>query len=89
LAGRPGVFAGHPQHDIQGLHREDGEHGLHADPAAQYRNWFEPRGAVQLLRLLSDRSPLRPEHTRLLLDWLRETPTDARRLKAGLPPTWA
>jgi beta-lactamase class A len=44
---------------IEGFHLEDGEQRLHRDASAQYRNWFEPRGAVRLLRLLSDRSPLR------------------------------
>lgn len=50
-----------------GFHLEDGERGLSRDAAAQYRNWLEPIGAVQLLRRLSDNSPPTPEHTQLLL----------------------
>jgi beta-lactamase class A len=70
---------------VQGFHLEDGEHGLHGDVSAQYRNWFEPAGAVQLLRRLSDNSPLTPEHTQLLLGWLKDSPTGPHRIKAGLP----
>ena len=50
---------------VTGFHLEDGEDGLARDITAQYRNWFEPAGAVQLLRRISDDSPLTPEHTRL------------------------
>ena len=55
---------------VKGFHLEDDEQRLHRDPAAQYRNWFEPAGAVQLLRRISDRSPLTPESTRILLEWM-------------------
>ncbi len=69
---------------VTGLHLQDGEHELHRDVAVQYRNWFEPRGAVQLLRLIADHSPLTPEHNALLLDWMRSAiPTT--RLPANLP----
>jgi beta-lactamase class A len=71
---------------IEGFHLQDGEHELHRDPAAQYRNWFEPAGAVQLLRRLSGNSPLNPEHTALLLTWLAESPTGLHRIKGNLPP---
>lgn len=70
---------------VYGFHPEYGEHGLHRDAAAQYRNWLEPAGAVQLLRRLSDNSPLTPEHTQLLLAWLKDSPTGPHRIKAGLP----
>ena len=43
---------------ITGFHLEDDEAVLHRDAAAQYRNWFEPAGAVQFLRLLNDHPPL-------------------------------
>src|SRR2546430_7079932 len=66
------------------FHLEDGEHGLHRDPTAQYRNWFEPAGAVQFLRKLSDNSPLSPEHTELLLTWMKDSPTGPNRLKGAL-----
>jgi beta-lactamase class A len=70
---------------VQGFHLEDGEHALHRDASTQYRNWLAPAGAVQLLRRLSDNSPLTPEHTELLLGWMKDSPTGAHRIKAGLP----
>ena len=70
--------------EIQGFHLQDGEHELHREMLAQYRNWFEPRGAVQLLRLISDQSPLTKADTELLLGWMEET-TKTARLKADLP----
>jgi hypothetical protein len=70
---------------VQGFHLEDGEHALHRDASAQYRNWLEPAGAVQLLRRLSDNSPLTAEHTQLLLGWLKDSPTGPHRIKAELP----
>ena len=52
--------------------------------SAQYRNWFEPAGAVQLLRRISDKSPLTSEHTELLLGWM--TPSlRTKRLESDLP----
>jgi beta-lactamase class A len=70
---------------VSGFHLEDGEDGLARDVAAQYRDWFEPSGAVQLLRRISDNSPLTPEHTRMLLQWMQETPNGALRIKGMLP----
>jgi len=70
---------------VEGFHLEDGEHALHRDASAQYRNWFAPAGAVQLLRRLSDNSPLTAEHTELLLGWMKDSPTGAHRLRAELP----
>jgi beta-lactamase class A len=55
---------------VRGFHLRDNEAALHRDVSAQYRNWFEPAGAVQLLRRLSDNSPLTTEHTSLLLGWM-------------------
>ena len=71
---------------VQGFRLEDGEHALHRDASAQYRNWLEPAGAVQLLRRLSDNSPLTTEHTHLLLGWMKDSPTGPHRMRAGLPP---
>ena len=69
---------------VTGFHLEDGEDVLHRDVSAQYRNWFEPAGAVQLLRRISDASPLTPEHTALLLAWM--TPAaPTKRLEGDLP----
>jgi beta-lactamase class A len=70
---------------VSGFHLEDGEDGLARDLAAQYRNWFEPAGAVQLLRRISDDSPLTPEHTRMLLTWMQDAATGPRRIKGDLP----
>ena len=69
---------------VAGFHLLDGEHTLHLEMQAQYRNWFEPAGAVQLLRRISDRSPLTAEHTSLLLTWMQAT-TQTKRLQGDLP----
>jgi len=69
---------------ISGFHLRDGERVLHRDSAAQYRNWFEPRGAVQLLRRINDHSPLTAQHNELLLSWMRPA-VPGRRLQADLP----
>ena len=69
---------------ITGFHLEDGERALHHEVALQYRNWFEPRGAVQLLRRISDHSPLTAEHTELLLEWMRPA-VPTKRLQGDLP----
>lgn len=68
---------------ITGFHLEDGEKTLHHEVNAQYRNWFEPAAAVQLLRRISDHSPLTPQHTALLLGWMRTTARS--RLNGDLP----
>jgi beta-lactamase class A len=70
---------------VAGFHLEDNEAALHRDPTAQYRNWCEPAAAVELLRRVSDNPPLAPERTKLLLDWLEESPTGPRRIKGLLP----
>jgi beta-lactamase class A len=86
VAGGPaGVDAYIESLGVRGFHLEDGEHALHRDASAQYRNWFAPAGAVQLLRRLSDNSPLTTEHTQLLLGWMKDSPTGAHRMKAELP----
>jgi beta-lactamase class A len=59
---------------VKGFHLQDNEDVLHHQVSAQYRNWFEPAGAVQLLRKINDNSPLTKEHTGLLLGLM--TPTD-------------
>jgi beta-lactamase class A len=69
---------------VRGFHLRDSEAVLHRDLKAQYRNWFKPAGAVQLLRRISDDSPLTSEHTQLLLGWM--TPADpTMRLEGALP----
>jgi beta-lactamase class A len=72
LAGGPKIVGDYiASLGVTGFHLQDGERGLHQDKPLQYRNWFEPRGAVQLLRTINDRSPLAPEHRALLLSWMR------------------
>ena len=69
---------------ISGFHLQESEAVLHLQVSAQYRNWFEPAGAVQLLRRISDNSPLTSEHTDLLLGWM--TPAlRTKRLEGDLP----
>jgi beta-lactamase class A len=70
---------------VHGFHLENGEQALHRDVAAQYRNWFEPAGAVQLLLRISDNSPLTREHTQLILEWMRDSPRAPNRIKGALP----
>jgi beta-lactamase class A len=67
---------------VTGFHLQDDERALHHQHDLQYRNWFEPQGAVQLLRRINDQSPLTAEHTALLLEWM-SSPTG--RLEANLP----
>lgn len=69
---------------VTGFHLLDGERALHRETALQYRNWFEPGGAVQLLRIICDRSPLTREHTDLLLSWMRLS-VKSTRIQADLP----
>ncbi len=68
---------------VDGFHLQDGESALHRDHRLQYRNWFEPQGAVRLLRAISDHPPLTAEHTALLLAWMRSS--RASRLALDLP----
>lgn len=70
---------------VAGFHLQDGERALHQDVSVQYRNWFEPAGAVQLLRKISDDSPLTLYHTDLLLSWMEDSRVTDR-LKGDLPP---
>jgi len=70
---------------IAGFHLEDGERGLARSVSVQFRNWLEPAAAVQLLRRISDDSPLSVEHTRMLLDWMEASPTGPNRIKGLLP----
>ena len=67
---------------VTGFQLADGEDVLHHEMAAQYRNWFEPAGAVALLRRIADRPPFSAEHTELLLGWMT-VGTNTKRLPAG------
>ena len=84
LAGGPQVVVDYlASLGITGLHLQDNEHALHRDHHVQYRNWFEPQAAVDLLRVISDRSPLTPANTALLLQWMT---VHSGRLDGDLPP---
>jgi len=86
VIGGPGVVDSYIKSlGIEGFHLEDSEHGLHADWKAQYRNGLEPAAAVQLLLLLSGHSPLTREHSALLLEWMKDSPTGAHLIQAQLP----
>ncbi len=69
---------------VKGFHLEDGEHALHRDVTAQYRNWFEPAAAVQFLHKIAGNSVLNPESTKLLLTWMHAS-VRSKRLEADLP----
>jgi beta-lactamase class A len=70
---------------VKGFHLEDGEHALHRDVSAQYRNWFEPAGAIQLLRAMVEHSPLTPAYTELAIAWMQSSVRGGR-LNGDLPP---
>jgi beta-lactamase class A len=86
IAGGPAVVDAYIKAaGIGGFRLEDHEAGLNRDAAAQYRNWFEPAGAVQFLRLLNDHPPVTAEHAGLLLERMRDTTRADRRIKGKLP----
>lgn len=55
------------------------------DAKAQYEDSATPEGMVGLLLELHDGKLLNAKHTRLLLDWMRESQTGKDRLRAKLP----
>ncbi len=83
LAGGPKIVGDYVASlGVTGFQLRDDERALHRDHSLQYRNWFEPRGAVQLLRIIADHSPLTVEHTVLLLQWMSAS---SGQLGADLP----
>jgi beta-lactamase class A len=85
LAGGPVVV----NHDIavlgvRGFHLVDNENALHHQTDLQYRNWFEPAGAVQLLRMIDEHSPLNAADTALLRE-IMTAPAEKTRLGLQLP----
>lgn len=72
---------------VTGFHLEDGEDVLARDLTAQYRNWFEPAGAVELLNRIRGNSPLTGGHTDMLLQWMKDSPNAPHRIKGNLPST--
>jgi beta-lactamase class A len=84
IAGGPKVVSNYISSlGVTGFHLRDNEPALHQHTGLEYRNSFEPQGAVQLLRTINDRSPLTAEHTVLLLKWMTDTPPG--RLDRDLP----
>jgi beta-lactamase class A len=73
---------------VTGFQLRDGERALHHDHSLQYRNWFEPQGAVQLLRAISDGRTLTAQHSAVLLSWMHSSRITTR-LVGDLPKgTW-
>jgi beta-lactamase class A len=70
---------------ISGFRLVDNEKALHHEISLQYRNWFEPAGAVALLRMIDEHSPLNPADTALLLEFM-SAPSGKTRIGAMLPP---
>jgi beta-lactamase class A len=67
---------------VTGFQLRYNERAIHRDHTLQYHDWFEPRGAVQLLRIIADHSSLTVEHTALLLQWMSAS---SSQLGADLP----
>jgi beta-lactamase class A len=70
---------------VSGFQQKDTEGAMHRNEQLQYRNWFEPAGAVQLLTRLRDRPPFEAEHTKLLLGWMMAVPRGTQRIPRMLP----
>jgi beta-lactamase class A len=86
LAGGPAVVNKYiASLGIRGFHLVDNENALHHTSSLQYRNWFEPAGAVQLLRMINDGPSLNAEHAAFLLD-IMKAPPEKTRIGANLPP---
>jgi len=68
------------------LHVRDSEASVHDNERLQYRNDATPLAMVGLLRRIADRSPLTPEHTALLEQWMQEPTASPKRIRGELPP---
>lgn len=71
---------------IYGIRIRDYEADQDRNPQLLYRNVGQARSLVLLLLRLAGRSPLTPEHTKLLLGWMASSHTGDQRLGALLPP---
>jgi beta-lactamase class A len=69
---------------VRGFRLRDSEAVLHRKKSAQYRNYFEPAGAVQMLRRISDGPALTKEHREMLLAWMTQDQR-TKRLEGNLP----
>jgi beta-lactamase class A len=70
---------------LSAIHQQDSEYTLHGNQKLQYRDYAEPAAMVALLRLFADHSPLNPEHTALLNNWMLEATGGLNRIKGLLP----
>ncbi|HEX8737030.1 MAG TPA: class A beta-lactamase, subclass A2 [Pyrinomonadaceae bacterium] len=61
------------------------EKAMSQDEAVQYQNWSSPQATNDLLRLLHAGGVLSASNRALLLQWMTETPTSAKRIKGLLP----
>lgn len=71
---------------IYGIQIRDYEGDQDRNLQLLYRNVGQARSLVLLLLRLSQRSPLTPAHTQLLLGWMASSRTGDQRLGALLPP---
>lgn len=86
LAGGPAVVNAYiASLGIRGFHLVDNENALHHKRELQYRNWFEPAGAVELLMRIAEKSPLNGADTSFLIE-IMTAPAEKTRLGADLPP---
>lgn len=70
---------------VTGIIVANTEKEIGRDWETQYRNWASPEGAVALLRALHEGRTLSEQSRALLLKFLIESPTGAKRLKGLLP----
>jgi beta-lactamase class A len=61
------------------------EKAMSQDESVQYQNWASPQATNDLLRLLHSGNVLAESNRALLLQWMTETPTSAKRIKGLLP----
>jgi beta-lactamase class A len=86
IGGPPTVQAYLDSLGFSAIHVRDTERAMHDDHGLQYRNSADPTAMVALLRRFADKSPLNPEHTALLNEWITDTPSTPNRIKGQLPP---
>ena len=70
---------------IKGVRVKHTEAQIIEDAKAQYEDSATPEGMTGLLLELKDGKLLNEKHTRLLLEWMRESQTGKDRLRAKLP----
>jgi beta-lactamase class A len=70
---------------LSAIHQQDSEHTLHSNQKLQYRDYAKPSAMVALLRLFADHSPLNPEHSAILNEWMLEASSGPKRIKGLLP----